>query len=162
MKSILPLAFMLVAAPSWAQIRAVPEKYLIRDGTEEPAAQQPVAPPVKLRPTQLLRGPDGKGGVVLQDTPCRPDKPSAAAVPASTEEVTDLSALQPRPQVAAPQRRVEEAPSRWILALFGAGKLALLLAAMYAVFWIGRYARDRYRQRYGEPEPPVAAPRRIR
>ena len=36
--------------------------------------------------------------------------------------------------------------------LYGAGKLALLLAAMYAVYRIGRYARDRFQERFAQPE----------
>ena len=161
MKPLLALALLLAAAPSWAQVRAVPDKYMPREPNEE--AAQSVAPPVNLRPTQLLRCPDGKGGVVMQDTPCRPAAASTGNANASTDEVIDLSALPPRPPAAAaPQRRVDEAPSRWTLALLGAGKLALLLAAMYAVYRIGRYVRDRVRQRFGEPELPNLPPRRIR
>ena len=77
MKAVLPRAGSPPAAPAWAQIRAIPEKHILRNappGTEEetPAAQAPV----NLRPTQLLRCPDGKGGILLQDTPCKAPTPA--------------------------------------------------------------------------------------
>ena len=46
--------------------------------------------------------------------------------------------------------------------LYGAGKLALLLAAMYAVYRIGRYARDRFQERFAQPGMQSRVPRRIR
>jgi hypothetical protein len=153
--------FVLVAAmPAWAQIHLLPKDHVLRNGPEEEAVQKP--PPVNLRPTQLLRCPDGKGGFLMQDTPCRTAPEAKGATPAPVAEVVDLSALPPRPLVAeATPRRVEDAPSRWTKALLGGGKLALILAAVYVVYRIGRYARDRFRQRFGEPEPMRAAPRRI-
>ena len=158
------LGTLLVAAmPAWAQIHALPKDHILRNGpggTEEEAVQTP--PPVNLRPTQLLRCPDGKGGFLMQDTPCRTAAESNGAAPAPVAEVVDLSALPPRPQVAEATPRPVEAPSRWSKALFGGGKLALILAAVYAVYRLVRYARDRFRQRFGEPEPMSAAPRRIR
>ena len=44
--------------------------------------------------------------------------------------------------------------------LYGAGKLALLLAALYAVYRLGRYARDRFQQRFARAgaDEPGAAP----
>ena len=161
---LLALALIAAAAGAGADPRRFPEAHILRNappGSEEetPAA----APPVNLRPTQLLRCPDGKGGVLLQDTPCKPAPPPTGAAPASAPEVIDLSQLQPRPQVAAPAPRVDDAgPSRLVKGmLYGAGKLALLLAAMYAVYRIGRYARDRFQARFAPPAP-SRVPRRIR
>jgi hypothetical protein len=116
-----------------------------------------------LRPTQLLRCPDGKGGILLQDTPCKPASPQPGAAPDAAPEVIDLTQLQPRPQVAAPVPRVDDAgPSRVVKGiLYGAGKLALLLAAIYAVYRVGRYVRDRFQARFAQPVP-SQAPRRIR
>jgi hypothetical protein len=37
MKAVLPLVLVLLAAPAWAQIRAIPEKHILRNappGTE--------------------------------------------------------------------------------------------------------------------------------
>ena len=166
MRTLLPaLALVLVAAPVLAQIRAQPEAHILRNappGTEEETPA--VAPPVNLRPTQLLRCPDGKGGISLQDTPCKPTTAPAGAAPASAPEVIDLAQLQPRPQGEAPAPRVDDAPaSRWTKGmLYGAGKLALLLAAVYAVYRLGRYARDRFHERFARPEPTSRVPRRIR
>jgi hypothetical protein len=164
MKSLL-FAFALgVAVPALAQIRAHPEAHILRNappGTEEETPG--VAPPVNLRPTQLLRCPDGKGGITLQDTPCKPATEPAGA-PASAPEVIDLTQLQPRPQAEAPAPRVDDAgTSRWTKGvLYGTGKLALLLAAIYAVYRLGRYARDRFQERFAPPEMPSRAPRRVR
>lgn len=165
MRSVL-LALTLVAAalPALAQIRAVPEAHILRNappGTEEEAPA--VGPPVNLRPTQLLRCPDGKGGVSLQDTPCKPAPATAGAVPAAAGEVIDLAQLPPRPQAEAPAARADDvASSRWTKgALWGAGKLALLLAAIYAVYRAGRYARDRFQARF-PPEVSSRVPRRVR
>jgi len=107
------LGTLLVAAmPAWAQIHALPKDHILRNGpggTEEEAVQTP--PPVNLRPTQLLRCPDGKGGFLMQDTPCRTAAESNGAAPAPVAEVVDLSALPPRPQVAeATPRPVEAFP----------------------------------------------------
>jgi hypothetical protein len=164
MKSLLPLVFLLAAAPSWAQIRAIPEKHILRNappGTEEETPA--VAPPVNLRPTQLLRCPDGKGGILLQDTPCKPPAETQGAT--SAPAVTDLSQLAPRPQAEAPTPRVvdDAASERWTQGmLWGAGKLALLLAAMYGVYRLVRYMRERYQQRFPEPDLSSRIPRRIR
>jgi len=166
MKPLLPLVFLLAAAPAWAQIRALPEKHILRNapaGTEEetPAAQAPV----NLRPTQLLRCPDGKGGIVLQDTPCKAPTPPAGAAPASAAEIVELSALPPRPQVEPPAPRVDdgEGLSRWTKgALYGAGKLALLVAAIYGIYRLARYGRERLQQRFPEPDLASRAPRRVR
>ena len=120
---------------------------------------------MNLRPTQLLRCPDGKGGITLQDTPCKPAAAAPGVTPASAAaEVIDLSQLQPRPQAEAPATRVNDAASnRWTKGmLYGAGKLALLLAAVYAVYRIGRYARDRFQERFAQPEMQSRVPRRIR
>jgi len=164
MKSLL-FAFALgVAVPALAQIRAHPEAHILRNappGTEEETPG--VAPPVNLRPTQLLRCPDGKGGITLQETPCtRATEPAGA--PASAPDVRDLTQLQPRPQAEAPAPRVDDAgTSRWTKGvLYGTGKLALLLAAIYAVYRLGRYARDRFQERFSPPEMPSRAPRRVR
>ena len=162
MKAVLLLLSVIAAAPALAQIRTPPDAYITRKpppGTEEEAP----AAPVNLRPTQLLRCSDGKGGILLQDTPCKPAPPSPGATPASAPEVIDLTQLQPRPQAAAPTPRVEDAgPSRLVKGMLsGAGKLALLLAAMYAVYRIGRYARERFQERFAQPAP-SQAPRRIR
>ena len=145
MKSVLVVLTLWVAVPALAQIRATPEAHLLRNappGTEEETA---VPPPVNLRPTQLLRCPDGNGGITLQDTPCKPATATPGVTPAFAPEVIDLSQLQPRPQAEARAPRVDDgASSRRIKGmLYGAGKLALLLVAMYAVYRIGRYARDR-------------------
>lgn len=162
MKPLLPLVFLLAAAPAWAQLPAAVDQQLLRatkPGVDEDAA--PTGPPPNLRPTQLLRCPDGKGGVALQDTPCKPATEAPGAAPAS--EVTDLSQLAPRAQAQAVATRVEPAgPSRWTGMLYGAGRLAVLLALLYAVYRIGRYARDRFRQRFGASEMPARAPHRIR
>ena len=163
MKALLLLLSVLFAAPALAQIRTPPDAHILRNapaGTDEEA---PAAPPVNLRPTQLLRCPDGKGGIVLQDTPCKPAPLPPGAAPASAVEVIDLTQLQPRPQVAAPAPRVEDAgPSRLVKGmLYGAGKVALLLAAIYAVYRLGRYVRERYQERFAQPAP-SQAPRRIR
>jgi len=165
MKVVLPLVLVLLAAPAWAQIRAFPEKHILRNappGTEEetPAAQAPV----NLRPTQLLRCPDGKGGILLQDTPCKAPTPAPGAAATSAPEVTDLSQLAPRPQAEAPAPRVDDgASNRWTQGmLWGAGKLAALLAAIYAVYRIGLYLRDRLQERMPRPQMESQAPRRIR
>jgi len=162
---LLVLTLVAAAAPALAQIRAMPEAHILRNappGTEEETPA--VAPPVNLRPTQLLRCPDGRGGITLQDTPCKP----ATATPggaASAGEVIDLAQLPPRPQAEAPPPRADDdaATSRWTKgALWGAGKLVLLLAAVYVVYRLGRYARDRFQERYAQPEMPSRVPRRIR
>ena len=158
--------FVLAAAmPAAAQVRIHHEQeaHILRNARAGTEAEAPkAAPPLNLSPTQLLRCPDGKGGFQMQDTPCKAPTAPAGAAPASTDEVIDLSALPRREKVAeAPPRRVEET-SRWTKALYGAGKLALILAALYGVYRLGRYARDRFRQRFGEPELPIAAPRRVR
>jgi hypothetical protein len=166
MKSVLIACALLAALPALAQIRAIPEKHILRNappGTEEETPA--VAPPVNLRPTQLLRCPDGKGGISLQDTPCKP--PSAtpgvasAAVP---PEVIDLAALPPRPQAEAPAPLGDEgAPSRLTKGVLnGAWKLALLLAGAYGLFRLARYARDRFQDRFPPPEIPSRIPRRVR
>lgn len=151
--------------PAAAQIRAVSEAHILRTappGTEEetPAA----APPVNLRPTQLLRCPDGRGGISLQDTPCKPASASPGTVPGGAPEVTDLSALPPRPQAQAPAPRVDPvAADRWSKGmLYGAGKLALLLVAGYGLYRLARYARDRYRDRFAPPEIRSRVPRHVR
>src|SRR6185436_18198644 len=117
-------ALTLAAAPALAQIRAHPEAHILRNappGTEEEAPA--AAPPVNLRPTQLLRCPDGKGGITLQDTPCKPATAPAGAASAPAPEVIDLAQLQPRPQAEAPVPRIDEAPvNRWTQGmLYGAG-----------------------------------------
>jgi len=166
MRTIL-LALALAASavvPAMAQIRAVPEAHILRNAPPGTEAETPgVAPPVNLRPTQLLRCPDGKGGITLQDTPCKPATAPAGAAPASAPEVIDLTQLQPRPQAEAPAPRVDDVgASRWTKGLlYGAGKLAALLAAIYAVYRLGRYARDRFQERFAAPEMPSRAPRRI-
>ena len=164
MKAVLPLVLVLVSAPAWTQIRAVPEKHILRNvpssvGEETPA----VAPTVNLRPTQLLRCPDGKGGITLQDTPCKPAAPVPGTAPAAPE-VTDLSQLAPRPQAEAPAPRVEDkASDRWTQGmLWGAGKLAALLAAVYALYRLGLYARDRLQARAPQPDLQSRVPRRVR
>ena len=97
---------------------------------------------MNLRPTQLLRCPDGKGGILLQDTPCKAPTPTPGTATTAAPEVTDLSQLAPRPQAEAPAPRVDDgASNRWTQGmLWGAGKLAALLAAIYAVYRIGLYA----------------------
>jgi len=166
MRTMLLALILIAAVPAMAQIRAHPEANLLRNAPAGAEEETPaVAPPVNLRPTQLLRCPDGKGGITLQDTPCRPaTAPPGGVAPASAPEVIDLSELQPRPPVEARAPRVEDpAANRWAKgALYGAGKLALLLAAIYAVYRIGRYARDRFQERFGQPEMPSRVPRRIR
>jgi len=163
--TLLAFAF-LAAMPAMAQIRAHPEANILRNAPAGAEEETPaVAPPVNLRPTQLLRCPDGKGGVTLQDTPCRPaTAPPGVAATASAPEVIDLSRLEPRPQVEARAPRLEDpAANRWAKSmLYGAGKLALLLAVIYAVYRLGRYARDRFQERFGAPEMPSRVPRRIR
>ena len=161
MRAALFGTLLVAAMPAWAQILLLPKDHALRDGPGEEAVQKP--PPVNLRPTQLLRCPDGKGGFLMQDTPCRTAPEATGAAPAPVAEVVELSALPPRPPVAdATPRRVEEPPNRWTKALLGGAKLALILAAVYVVYRLGRYARDRFRQRFGAPEPMSAAPRRIR
>ena len=164
MKALLPLAFLLVALPAAAQIRAISPDKLIRTA---PAAEEeaPAAHgPVNLRPTQLLRCPDGKGGTILQDTPCKEPTAAPGTAAAPAVEVTDLSQLAPRPQVEAPPPRLEEGvPNRWIQGLlWGAGKLAALLAAIYAVYRLGLYVRDRLQERMPRPQMESQGPRRIR
>jgi hypothetical protein len=166
MRTILLALALIAAGPAMAQTRAHPEANILRNaptGTEEEAPA--VAPPVNLRPTQLLRCPDGKGGITLQDTPCRPaTAPPGVAAPASAPEVIDLSQLEARPQAETRAPRVEDpAANRWAKgALYGAGKLALLLAAIYAIYRLGRYVRDRFQERFGQPEMLSRVPRRIR
>ncbi len=165
MRRALVALALIAATPVLAQIRAVPEAHILRNappGTEEePTA---VAPPVNLRPTQLLRCPDGKGGITLQDTPCKADSATAgAAAIATLPEVTDLSALPPRPKVEAPTPLAAEAPNRWVQGLLnGSWKLALLLAGCYALFRLFRYGRDRFQERFPPPEIPSRSPRTIR
>jgi hypothetical protein len=162
MRARLVCLLLVVATSAGAQIRHVlPKDHALRDGPPGEEAPQNAAP-VNLRPTQLLRCPDGKGGFLMQDTPCKEPTAPAGVAPAPVGEVTDLSALPPRQPVAeAPPPRVEPTSSRWTKGLLGAGKLALILAAVYAVYWVVRYARDRFRQRFGEPEPVNVPPRRI-
>ena len=78
--------------------------------------------------------------------------------------MTDLSQLAPRPQAEAPASRVDDSASkRWTEGmLWGAGKLAALLAAIYAVYRIGLYLRDRLQERMPRPQMESQAPRRIR
>jgi hypothetical protein len=164
MKAVLPLVFVLVAWPASAQIRAVSPDKLIRTAPagddETPAAQGPV----NLQPTQLLRCPDGKGGTILQDTPCKAPTAATGTAAAPAVEVTDLSQLAPRPQVEAPARRVDDSASnRWTKGmLWGAGKLAALLAAIYVLYRLGLYVRDRLHERMPRPQMESQAPRRIR
>ncbi|MEO5880839.1 MAG: hypothetical protein ABIQ06_00345 [Caldimonas sp.] len=165
MRPVLLAIALIAATPALAQIRAVPEAHILRNAPSSIEEDTPAAaPPVNLRPTQLLRCPDGKGGISLQDTPCKPTAATLGTSTASASEVIDLAALPPRPQVEAPVPRVEDrASSRWTQGmLYGAGKLALLLAAAYAVYRFGRYARDRFRQRFAQPEMPSRVPRRVR
>ena len=64
MKSVLLVLTLVAAVPALAQIRMPPDAHILRNappGTEEETPA--VAPPVNLRPTQLLRCPDGKGGI---------------------------------------------------------------------------------------------------
>lgn len=168
MNALLPLVLLLVAVPASAQIRAISPDKLLRTapaGEEEdtPAARGPV----NLRPTQLLRCPDGKGGTILQDTPCKAPTATtgtAAPVPPPAADVTDLSQLTPRPQVEAPTPRVDGgASNRWTQGmLWGAGKLAVLLAAIYALYRLGLYVRDRLQERMPRPQMESQGPRRIR
>ena len=166
MKPLVLALALIVATPALAQIRAVSEAHILRNappGTEEETPQ--AVPRVYLRPTQLLRCPDGKGGITLQDTPCKPASATAGttAIPA-VPEVTDLAALPPRPQVEAPAPRAEEGPpNRWTQGLLnGAWKLGLLLAGCYGLFRLARYARDRFQDRFPPPEVQSRIPRRVR
>jgi hypothetical protein len=165
MKAVLPLVLVLVAAPAVAQIRAYSSDRILRNappGTEEetPAAQAPV----NLRPTQLLRCPDGKGGTILQDTPCKAAATTTGPAAAPAPEVTDLSQLAPRPQAEAPPPRVDDSASnRWTQGmLWGAGKLAALLAAIYALYRLGLWVRDKLQERMPRPQMESQGPRRIR
>ena len=161
------VALALTAAmPAFAQIRAIPEKHILRNappGTEEETPA--VAPPVNLRPTQLLRCPDGKGGISLQDTPCKPPPATpGVASPAAPPVVIDLAALPPRPQVEAPLTPGDDgAQRRWTKGMLnGAWKLALLLAGCYGLYRLVRYARDRFQDRFPPPEVGSRIPRRVR
>ena len=166
MRVVLVALALTAAMPAFAQFRAIPEKHILRNappGTEEETPA--VAPPVNLRPTQLLRCADGKGGISLQDTPCKP--PSATPGVASSAvppEVIDLAALPPRPQVEAPFTPGDDAAqSRWTKGMLnGAWKLALLLAGCYGLYRLVRFARDRFQDRFPPPEIPSRIPRRIR
>lgn len=163
--ALLALA-LLAATPALAQIRAMPEAHILRNAPSTIEEETPaVAPPVNLRPTQLLRCPDGKGGVSLQDTPCKPATATpGAAAGATASEVIDLAALPPRPQVEAPAPLAgADVQSRWTKGmLYGAGKLALLLAACYGLYRLVRYARDRFQDRFPQPEIQTRIPRRVR
>jgi hypothetical protein len=160
--ALLTLA-LLAATPALAQVRGGPEAHILRNApaTEEEAPA--TAPPVNLRPTQLLRCPDGKGGILLQDTPCKPPPAPTAATAAAVPEVTDLSVLPPRPQAEAPAPRVDDgAQSRWTRGLInGSWKVALLLLGGYALYRLARYARERFQQRFPPPEVRSHAARRI-
>jgi len=70
----------------------------------------------------------------------------------------------PRPQVEAPAPRVDDsAADRWSKGmLYGASKLALLLAAGYGLYRLARYARDRFQERFASPEIRSRVPRRVR
>jgi len=165
MRPVLLALALIAGTPAGAQIRAVPEAHILRNappGTEEETAA--AAPPVNLRPTQLLRCPDGKGGISLQDTPCKPASASPGAAPGGAPEVTDLSALPPRPPAEAPAPRADAgAADRWSKGmLYGAGKLVLLLAAGYGLYRLARYARDRFQERFAPPEIRSRVPRRVR
>jgi len=165
MKSVVLALALIAAAPALAQVRAVPEAHILRNAPPGTEPETPaVAPPVNLRPTQLLRCPDGKGGITLQDTPCKPATAPPGVAAASATEIIDLTQLQPRPQAEAPAPRVDDAASnRWTKGmLYGAGKLALLLAAMYAAYRIGRYTRDRFQERFAQPGMQRRVPRRVR
>ena len=157
---------LIAAAPALAQIRALPETHILRNAPSTIEEDAPaVAAPVNLRPSQLLRCADGKGGISLQDTPCKP--PNATPGPASVAtlpEVTDLSALAPRQRVEAPAAVVDDgATSRRTQGMLnGAGKLALLLAGCYGLFRLARYARDRFQDRFPPPEVQSRIPRRVR
>jgi hypothetical protein len=166
MRVVLVAWAVIAAMPAFAQIRAIPEQHILRSappGTEEETPA--VVPPVNLRPTQLLRCPDGKGGISLQDTPCKPPNAtpgvaSAAALP----EVIDLSALRPRPQAEAPLSLADDgSQSRWTKGVLnGAWKLAALLVACYGLYRLVRFARDRFRDRFPPPEIASRIPRHIR
>jgi len=165
MRPVLFALAMIAAAPALAQIRAVSEAHILRNAPSTIEEDAPaVAPPVNLRPTQLLRCPDGKGGISLQDTPCKPANATVGpATLATAPEVTDLSALAPRPKVEAPTPVADNgATNRWTKGLLnGSWKVALLLAGGYGLFRLARYVRDRFQARFPPPEIRSRIPRRI-
>jgi hypothetical protein len=94
MRTILLALALIAAVPAMAQIRAHPEANILRNapsGTEEEAPA--VAPPVNLRPTQLLRCPERAGSRSV----CPAGRRRPPARPASAPEVIDLNQLA-RPQ----------------------------------------------------------------
>ncbi len=157
---------LIAASPAPAQIRAIPEKHILRNAPAGAEEETPsVTGPVNPRPTQLNRCTDLKGHITFQDAPCMPMPGASSAVPGTVPpEVIELSALPPRPhaEVAAPP--VEDGSQSRLTQgmLKGGWKLALLLAGCYALFRLARFARDRYRDRFPPPEVKSRIPRRVR
>lgn len=156
MKLVIALAALLAAAP------VVALNIVLKDGAAPGEEEAPAKAPVgNLKPTQVIRCVDAKGNLVLQDFPCKPVDAAAASAAA---EVTDLSALAPRPAAASAPRIAPQEPEMGIYArgfLNGAWKLGLLAMVGYGLWRIALATRDRYRERSIRAETRRHRPRRV-
>lgn len=157
MKLAIALVALLAAAPAVALNIVLKD----RPAPVEEEALAKAAPASNLRPTQVIRCADAKGNLVLQDIPRKPVEAGAASAVA---EVTDLSALVPRPAAASAARPAPQEPEMGIYAkgfLNGAWKLGLLSMVGYGLWRIARATRDHYREKYARVETRRHRPRRV-
>lgn len=160
MKLLIALAVLLAAGPAGAL------NIILKEGPAPGEDEAPGKPAVvNVRPTQVLHCVDAKGNLVLQDVPCTPVAPVAAAVAASpAPEVIDLSSLAPRPAVVTVARVAPQEPEMGLYAkgfLNGAWKLALIVVVCYGLWRIVRAARDRHLERSARTETRRHQPRRV-
>jgi hypothetical protein len=135
---------LFVALPAVGQIIFLPND---SDTKEQESTKKP--PPPEFRALQINRCPDAKGGIVLQDLPCKPAEPprqakAAAADPAP--DVIELAALTPRARAEASPALLPDTQPRGLgKGLFdGSWKLGLLVLACYVLFRVGRAGYDYY------------------
>lgn len=156
MKLAIVLAALLAAGPALAVniiLKSAPET------AEEPSGAKP--PTLDLKHTQVIRCVDVRGKLILQGGPCLPTTADAAS---AAPEVTELSALPPRPSAVGVPRTVPQEPetSPFVKgALNGAWKLALLVLVCYGLWRLARALRDRYRESEVRTETRRHQPRRV-
>lgn len=132
------------------------------EGMEHEAPAKPRD--LNVRATQINRCPDGRGGVRLQDRPCDPVETPVAAAAAATAsaaaapgDVIDLSVLPSRAQSVATNSATageSEKPSLLRSMRDGALKLVAVVVALYALWRLARWLRERLGQRLPEKTRP--------
>ncbi len=155
MKHAIVLAALLAAGPALAVniiLKSAPET------AEEPSGAKP--PTLDLKYTQVIRCVDARGNLILQGGPCLPTTADAAS---AAPEVTDLSALPPRPSLSVVHTVPQEPETSPFVkgALNGAWKLALLVLACYGLWRLARALRDRHRENAVRVETRRHQPRRV-